>query len=108
MSYDLNSPKLIVWNTSTNIDLSLRICTKLLPYSKDSTQALVLALQYFMKYPECQIVSATLTEGSACVGVNWDNEGWRDVIMEESGVRAMNLDLEQKFMAARAQQEQAR
>ncbi|KAH6901189.1 hypothetical protein BKA70DRAFT_1524408 [Coprinopsis sp. MPI-PUGE-AT-0042] len=88
----LNHPKLIMWDTSTKIDVSLRIRTELLPNCQDSTEAL----------PGCEIISATLTQRGARIGVHWDNEDWTGVITE-SGVRDMNLELERTLMAAEAQ-----
>ncbi|KAH6906520.1 hypothetical protein BKA70DRAFT_1429204 [Coprinopsis sp. MPI-PUGE-AT-0042] len=97
----LNEPKLIIWNTSTKIDLALRCRVEGLPYSKDSTEALILILQYLTKRPGCEIVSATLTQRGARVGVNWDSEDWTKVMLK-SGIRDMVLDSERKFMAAKA------
>jgi hypothetical protein len=98
---NLNKPMLIIWNTCQNLDMPFRSRVELLPYSKNATDALVMALQYFMKHTECEIISVSSTPGSARIGINWDDESWTEVIIE-SGVRAMNLDLERKVMAAKA------
>ena len=58
-----------------------------------------MALQYFMQYPKCKIISMKMTKQYAMVAINWNNEEWNRV---RDGIWNLTVEAEKRQFAASA------
>ena len=93
----LRSAKINMWNTKLSSPGRRTQC-EILPNEKNPVKALAIALEYFARHPECEVISVSMTEKAAHIFISWDNEDWWRVTQD--GIWDLIVEGDRRAVAA--------